>query len=219
MLEDLAEKDNEIEGLTLALKEFEPIGPKMKTTALFLSNFLKKRPTEEEVRQKNYFKDPNCFNNDIDKVPMDNYYGKIPRIVVECINTLEGNSNFMTTFGLYRASGNHAHIQSMRCTVIIKKKIVHPVKTPYHNCDFKFQIDQGKYNIISMEEDPHAITGLLKLFFRELKTPLISIRDINYAKFDLKLYSKYLLMDTTDYVACRHFGIVCTDLNNLYLLK
>lgn len=61
------------------------------------------------------------------------------------------------------------------------------------NNQWKFQIDQGKYQIISIEEDPHAITGLLKLFFRELKTPLLSVRDLNYAKFDLKLYSKKLL--------------------------
>lgn len=154
------------------MKEFEPIGPKMKTTALFLSNFLKKRPTEEEVRQKNYFKDPNCFNNDIENVPLDKDYENIPKIVVECIRTLEGNPNFMTTFGLYRASGNHANIQSMRC-----------------------KIDQGKYQIISVEEDPHAITGLLKLFFRELKTPLLSVRDLNYAKFDLKLYSKFFFLN------------------------
>lgn len=166
-MEALAERDNEIEVLTLKLKEFEPIGPKMKTTALFLSNFLKKRPTEDEVRQKNYFKDPNCFNNDLENVPLDRDLENIPRIVVECIKALEGNLNFMRTFGLYRASGNHANIQSMRC-----------------------KIDQGKYQIISIEEDPHAITGLLKLFFRELKTPLLSVRDLNYAKFDLKLYSK-----------------------------
>lgn len=183
-MEDLAERDNEIEFLTLKLKEFEPIGPKMKTTALFLSNFLKKRPTEEEVRQKNYFKDPNCFNNDLENVPLDKENLNIPKIVVECIRTLEGNPNFMRTFGLYRASGNHANIQSMRCKVLdIHCEIPNLIV-------LKFQIDQGKYQIILIEEDPHAITGLLKLFFRELKTPLISVRDLNYAKFDLKLYSK-----------------------------
>lgn len=56
----------------------------------------------------------------------------------------------MKTDGLYRASGNLSQIQKIR-----------------------LQIDQDKLNVLSQEEDVHVLTGALKLFFRELKEPLI----------------------------------------------
>lgn len=56
----------------------------------------------------------------------------------------------MKTDGLYRASGNLSQIQKIR-----------------------LQVDQDKLNVLGLEEDVHVLTGALKLFFRELKEPLI----------------------------------------------
>lgn len=36
-----------------------------------------------------------------------------------------------------------------------------------------FQVDQNNFAVIEEEEDVHVLTGALKLFFRELKEPLI----------------------------------------------
>ena len=56
----------------------------------------------------------------------------------------------MKTDGLYRASGNLSQIQKIR-----------------------LQVDQYKLDVLAQEEDVHVLTGALKLFFRELKEPLI----------------------------------------------
>lgn len=56
----------------------------------------------------------------------------------------------MKTDGLYRASGNLSQIQKIR-----------------------LQVDQYKLDVLAQEEDVHVLAGALKLFFRELKEPLI----------------------------------------------
>lgn len=40
-------------------------------------------------------------------------------------------------------------------------------------CLFDEQVDQNNLSVIEDEEDVHVLTGVLKLFFRELKEPLI----------------------------------------------
>lgn len=74
----------------------------------------------------------------------------IPRFVKACIEILESNIDNMKTDGLYRASGNLSQIQKIR-----------------------LQVDQNNFDILAQEEDVHVLTGALKLFFRELKEPLI----------------------------------------------
>lgn len=37
----------------------------------------------------------------------------------------------------------------------------------------RLQVDQNNLSVIEEEEDVHVLTGALKLFFRELKEPLI----------------------------------------------
>ena len=56
----------------------------------------------------------------------------------------------MRTDGIYRVSGNLSQVQKLR-----------------------FQIDQDKYSGMESEEDVNVLTGLLKLFFRELREPMI----------------------------------------------
>lgn len=75
---------------------------------------------------------------------------RVPLFVKTCIEVLESNEDNMKTDGLYRASGNLSQIQKIR-----------------------LQVDQYNLSVLSQEEDVHVLTGALKLFFRELKEPLI----------------------------------------------
>lgn len=77
-------------------------------------------------------------------------YPRVPLFVKTCIEVLESNEDNMKTDGLYRASGNLSQIQKIR-----------------------LQVDQYNLSVLSQEEDVHVLTGALKLFFRELKEPLI----------------------------------------------
>uniref|UniRef100_A0A1E1W6J5 Rho-GAP domain-containing protein n=4 Tax=Pectinophora gossypiella TaxID=13191 RepID=A0A1E1W6J5_PECGO len=56
----------------------------------------------------------------------------------------------MCTDGLYRASGNLSQVQKIR-----------------------LEVDQNNLSVIENSTDIHVLTGSLKLFFRELKEPLI----------------------------------------------
>lgn len=74
----------------------------------------------------------------------------VPQFVKDCVKILERNPENMKADGLYRASGNLSQIQKIR-----------------------LQVDQNNLDILEQEEDVHVLTGALKLFFRELKQPLI----------------------------------------------
>ncbi|CAG0892355.1 unnamed protein product, partial [Cyprideis torosa] len=69
----------------------------------------------------------------------------IPKFVRLCIQLIEKDEKFLKADGLYRVSGNLS------------------------------RVDQAKYIVMEEEEDVHNLTGALKLFFRELKDPLILI--------------------------------------------
>lgn len=75
---------------------------------------------------------------------------RVPVFVKTCIEVLESKEENMKTDGLYRASGNLSQIQKIR-----------------------LQVDQYKLDVLAQEEDVHVLAGALKLFFRELKEPLI----------------------------------------------
>lgn len=64
-----------------------------------------------------HFPDEPCFNTDLEKVIMDETLIYVPRILVDCIDILEKNQKFMETSGLYRVSGNHTQIQTLRFQV------------------------------------------------------------------------------------------------------
>lgn len=46
---------------------------------------------------------------------------------------------------------------------------------------FHFQIDANNYRLLYEQKDPHNLTGVVKLFFRELKTPMISLKQLDEA--------------------------------------
>lgn len=71
---------------------------------------------------------------------------------------LESDQEHMQTNGLYRVSGNHTVIQKLR-----------------------FKIDANNYKMLHEQKDPHNLTGVVKLFFRELKAPMITLRQLDEA--------------------------------------
>ncbi|KAK0096565.1 hypothetical protein PV326_005144 [Microctonus aethiopoides] len=114
-----------------------------------LRRFFLRRPTVESLVKDGIYKDEPAFGSYLkDVCPPD--YPRVPLFVKTCIEVLESNEDNMKTDGLYRASGNLSQIQKIR-----------------------LQIDQYNLKVLSQEEDVHVLTGALKLFFRELKEPLI----------------------------------------------
>ncbi|XP_065087057.1 uncharacterized protein LOC135708835 isoform X2 [Ochlerotatus camptorhynchus] len=91
------------------------------------------------------------FGVELDQVERDDKL-QVPRFVVECVEILK-QQEYMETSGLYRASGNKNSIEN------IKKKL-NERRSP------------KKYDFLK-KQDVHSLTGSLKLFFRELKFPLI----------------------------------------------
>ncbi|XP_052738721.1 uncharacterized protein LOC112045923 isoform X2 [Bicyclus anynana] len=75
---------------------------------------------------------------------------RVPDFVRACVREIESSEENMCTDGLYRASGNLSQVQKIR-----------------------LEIDQNNLGVIENNTDIHVLTGSLKLFFRELKEPLI----------------------------------------------
>jgi hypothetical protein len=69
--------------------------------------------------------------------------------VKKCVPQIE-SGDLLKTDGVYRQSGNLSTIQKIR-----------------------LQVDQGNLNCLEAVDDVHVLTGALKLFFRELREPLI----------------------------------------------
>lgn len=90
---------------------------------------------------------------------------RVPLVVQRCIKCIESSEENMKADGLYRASGNLSQVQKIR-----------------------LQVDQNNLAVLDQEEDVHVLTGALKLFFRELKEPLIPCHLFNKA---LKASSKF----------------------------
>uniref|UniRef100_A0A182VX81 Rho-GAP domain-containing protein n=1 Tax=Anopheles minimus TaxID=112268 RepID=A0A182VX81_9DIPT len=112
---------------------------------------LKRRTDKETLEKRNIIKNEACFNTYLqDVVMLDN--PRIPRVIHECIAVLESNDKFMKSPGLYRVSGDHNTIQNLR-----------------------YDINANNYKRLHKQKSPHEICGILKLFLRELKDPLISL--------------------------------------------
>ncbi|XP_053698803.1 uncharacterized protein LOC128745749 [Sabethes cyaneus] len=91
------------------------------------------------------------FGVELDQVERDEKL-QIPRFMSEVMDILK-ETEYINTSGLYRASGNKNSIEN------IKKKL-NEKRSP------------KKYEFLK-KQDVHSLTGSLKLFFRELKSPLI----------------------------------------------
>lgn len=109
------------------------------------------------VRILRYFRisDEACFNTFLEAVVKSDPLG-IPKIVVECVTIVESSDKFMKSQGLYRVSGNHNTIQNLR-----------------------YDINADNYKKLRKQKTPHEVCGVLKLFLRELKEPIISLALLN----------------------------------------
>ncbi|XP_070509551.1 rho GTPase-activating protein gacH-like [Chironomus tepperi] len=96
------------------------------------------------------------FGGNLEKVEKDNYHKNVPKIIVDCISILELDVNIKTP-GIYRISGNKNTIDA------IKKKF-----------NEKKQSKKESRHAMLQDQDVHTLTGLLKMFFRELKPPLMT---------------------------------------------
>ncbi|XP_053697504.1 rho GTPase-activating protein 15 [Sabethes cyaneus] len=113
---------------------------------------LKRRTDKETLEKRNIIQNEACFNTYLERVIMhDN--PRIPKIVVECVTIVESSDRFMKSGGLYRVSGNHNVIQNLR-----------------------YDINADNYKKLRKQKTPHEVCGILKLFLRELKEPLVSLQ-------------------------------------------
>ncbi|OQV18655.1 Rho GTPase-activating protein 27 [Hypsibius exemplaris] len=125
------------------------VDPKVKKLRIIerLKNFFSRRPTLESLKAKGIIRDGPVFGCNFLKL-CDQEKNNVPTIVRRCIAAIEKKD--MKADGIYRVSGNLSQVQKLR-----------------------FQIDQDKYAGMESEEDVNVLTGLLKLFFRELKEPML----------------------------------------------
>lgn len=144
-------KDGSIEDLTVSVAERQT---KIKAR---LKKFFNRRPTMESLVKKGIWKDEPAFGCYLDQV-CGNESPRVPLFVQQCIAVIESSDDNMKTDGLYRASGNLSQVQKIR-----------------------LQVDQNNLSALDQEEDVHVLTGALKLFFRELKEPLIPYSAFNKA--------------------------------------
>ncbi|XP_052751821.1 uncharacterized protein LOC113515212 isoform X3 [Galleria mellonella] len=110
---------------------------------------LGRTPPPSRHNNRNKTKDEPVFGRKLEEVCPEKS-PRVPNFVVTCIKEIESNEENMCTDGLYRASGNLSQVQKIR-----------------------LEIDQNNISVIENNTDIHVLTGSLKLFFRELKEPLI----------------------------------------------
>uniref|UniRef100_A0AAG5CXG0 Rho-GAP domain-containing protein n=1 Tax=Anopheles atroparvus TaxID=41427 RepID=A0AAG5CXG0_ANOAO len=125
------------------------------TDKLLVHLKLKRRTDKETLVKRNIIKNEACFNTYLQQVDMTEH-PRIPRIIHECVTVLESNEKFMKSPGLYRMSGNHNVIQNLR-----------------------YDINANNYKRLRKQKSPHEVCGVLKLFLRELKDPLIPLETYN----------------------------------------
>jgi len=114
-----------------------------------LKKFFNRRPPRESLVKKGIYKDESVFGCHLDKL-CAREDTLVPRFVQECIAAIESKQENLKTDGIYRASGNLSQVQKIR-----------------------LQVDQNNLTCLYQEEDVHVLAGSLKLFFREMKEPLI----------------------------------------------
>lgn len=114
-----------------------------------------------------YIDEP-CFDTEIENVIKHERYRTIPKIVIECIELIENKIKITPIDGLYRTSGNYVEIQKLR-----------------------FHIDANQYDYLKQTKDIHTIIGVLKLFFREIKSPLIKSSELRAFIGPIREWSMY----------------------------
>ncbi|XP_017045604.1 rho GTPase-activating protein 22 isoform X3 [Drosophila ficusphila] len=137
-----------------------------------LSNWFKSRPSVETLREQRIFFDEPCFDTELEMVLKHDQHRTVPRIVVDCCDLIEQKYRRSTQpiEGIYRQCGDYNKIQTLR-----------------------FSIDANDYDALRQPDvDIHTLTGVLKLFLREIKSPLVSV---NEAKTFIGSPNQWLLTD------------------------
>ena len=113
-----------------------------------LRKLFLRRPTIEDLFGRGIIKNEPVFGSTLRELQATDL-SDIPLFVKKCITQIEAGDHLKTD-GVYRQSGNLSTIQKIR-----------------------LQVDQGNLNCLESVDDVHVLTGALKLFFRELREPLI----------------------------------------------
>ena len=103
------------------------------------------------MKKRGIYQEEPVFGRTLEELSKKNYGKLVPEFVIKCLEKVENPDNICQQ-GLYRQCGILSKIQQIR-----------------------FEVNQGNYDIIRQTKDVHIITGALKLFFRELKEPLIPL--------------------------------------------
>lgn len=128
-----------------------------------LMKLLRRRESRDILERKGIYQNEPIFGNTLKNIFASE--NGMPRFITATMELIERPDNIQS-LGLYRTSGNLATIQKIR-----------------------YEVDKGKLDILDdYAKDPDVLTGSLKLFFRELKEPLISCELCNSL---LKIMSKY----------------------------
>lgn len=101
------------------------------------------RPTRDSLEERGIYQDEPVFGSRLVGKPAP------PRLLEECARVLSLPPH-VTSLGLYRTSGNLSSIQKLR-----------------------LEVDQGRWKAIEENRETDVLAGALKLFFRELRDPLI----------------------------------------------
>ncbi|ALC48387.1 RhoGAP16F [Drosophila busckii] len=149
-----------------------PVRPSRLVAWMNLSNWFKSRPSVETLREQRIFFDEPCFDTELELVLKHDQQRNVPRIVVDCCDLIEQKYRRSTQQieGIYRQCGDYNKIQTLR-----------------------FDIDANDYDALRQPSvDIHTLTGVLKLFLREIKSPLISV---NEAKTFIGAAQQWLLTE------------------------
>eukprot|EP00092_Neocalanus_flemingeri_P022287 GFUD01024167.1.p1 GENE.GFUD01024167.1~~GFUD01024167.1.p1 ORF type:complete len:350 (+),score=103.71 GFUD01024167.1:72-1052(+) len=112
--------------------------------------FQTRKESLEKLIKRGIFKPNRVFGSTIPSIAKSDGTS-VPVVLSSIISLISTNPTFMSTEGLYRQNGNLATIQSLR-----------------------FEIENGQQAKLETVTNVHILTGLAKLFLRELKEPLIS---------------------------------------------
>ncbi|XP_018028074.1 uncharacterized protein LOC108683283 [Hyalella azteca] len=128
--------------------EFDGLSSEQRTIRTKLLDFIKRRPPAEVLTKKGIIRD-SVFGNSIAELCRQEKT-KVPLFVLLCIKAIENKECNLKTDGLYRISGNAARIQRIR-----------------------YEVAKNNYEVLNEEKDVYNLSGALKLFFRELREPLV----------------------------------------------
>ncbi|ESP01570.1 hypothetical protein LOTGIDRAFT_225310 [Lottia gigantea] len=141
-------EDKKSSGMTRSMSaEDGSSGRKLWDIRSRLLGLMRSRPAQEDLVKRGIIKDL-VFGSRL-KDLCEKEHTKIPNFVRACITAVEKRG--VDHDGIYRVSGNLAEIQKLR-----------------------YAVDKEEaYNLDDKVWDMNVLTGALKLFFRELKEPLI----------------------------------------------